>query len=579
MLNSLPKPLRLLGFFAALLICASAQAQEPLAEAGYGLAMHGQALHSAQDPHYRYANPDAPKGGAIKMSAIGTFDTLNPYAIKGKAALGLNLVYDRLMTRNWDEPFTMYPLIAQSYEMPEDRSWIRFTLNPKARFHDGTPITAQDVLFSFETLKNHGRPNMRKVYKLVSSAKQESENTVYFEFTKEHDRETALIIAMMPVLSKSYWNSRNFEETVLENINLNGPYRIKGFEPGRYITYQRVDEYWAKDLTPNVGHHNFDEITYEYYRDDTVALQAFKAGDLDLRRENDLRKWLDSYDFPALESGKVIKEDLSHGRPERTRALIFNTRNDIFGNIKTREALSLLLDREQINALLFNGRAQLINSYFPNSEFEAPATPETAPIDTRQRLRRASALLKEAGWAVENGIQIKNGQALSFELLLQHPKDEKIALHYQQALKRLGIEMQIRVADSAGFLRRLMAYDYDMVLHHWQSSLSPGTEQVLYWGCESPQNPSRFNYAGICDPSIDALAKTVAQTQTRKELVETMRKLDTKLLDGYYIIPLFYKGVDFVSHKNTLKRPQEIPLYGMVLESWWMDEDKPAQTD
>ena len=385
MLNSLPKPLKLCAFLCAVLIFGSAHAQET----GYGLAMHGEAMHGPQDPHYRYANPDAPKGGSIKMAAIGTFDTLNPYAIKGKAALGLNLVYDRLMTRNWDEPFTMYPLIAQSYEMPEDRSWIRFKLNPEARFHDGSPVTAQDVLFSFETLKNYGRPNMRKVYKLVKDAKQESENTVTFEFTQDHDRETALIIAMMPVLSKSYWQGRNFEETLLENINLNGPYRIKNFEPGRFITYERVSDYWAKNLAPNVGHHNFDEITYEYYRDDTVALQAFKAGDLDLRRENDLRKWLDTYDFPAVKTGDVQKEDLAHGRPERTRAMIFNTRKDIFADIKTREALSLLLDRDQINTLLFNDRAQRIHSYFPNSEFEATSAAETPPSDTRQRLRRA----------------------------------------------------------------------------------------------------------------------------------------------------------------------------------------------
>jgi ABC-type oligopeptide transport system substrate-binding subunit len=562
-------------FSLSLLILAAlfASTSAIAAEKKFGIAMHGAPKYTAEDTHLDYVTPDAPKGGDIKMSALGTFDTINPYSIKGKAAQGLNLVYDRLMRRVWDEPFTMYPLIAESYEMPEDRSSITFHINPKARFHDGTPITADDVIFSFETLKESGRPNMRRVYRLVEHAEKQG-NAVHFKFGEGYDRETALILALMPILSETYWNDKEFDSTTLDTINLNGPYRIKEMDAGRSITYERVSDYWAKDLLPHIGHYNADEITYEYYRDDSVAFEAFASGAQDIRRESDIAKWSQNYDFPAIEDGTIIKQALPHGRPEKTQGFIFNTRRAPFDSPKVREALTLLLDRHKINSLLFGSEKRFITSYFPNSKFEAIAffaPPELTPVDMRQQMRRATTLLKEAGWSVENGKQTKDGQTLSFELLLQHPKDEKLALNLAQSLKRLGIEMNIRVTDSADFLRRLRAYDYDMVLHHWQSSLSPGTEQVLYWGCEAAKQEGRFNYAGICDPEIDTLAASIANTKTREELVSAMQKLDKKLLEGHYMIPLFYIGQDFVAHSSKIKRPETTPLYGMVLETWWID--------
>ncbi|MCB9983315.1 MAG: ABC transporter substrate-binding protein [Rhodospirillales bacterium] len=552
------------------LSCSQARAET------FGLAMHGQTKYDANATHLDYANPDAPKGGTLKIAEIGTFDTLNPFSIKGKAAMGLNLVYDRLMARVWDEPFTMYPLIAERVEIPDDRSSITVHINPKARFHDGSPITADDVIFSFETLKAEGRPNMRQVYKLVETVEKRDEKTVHFTFGEGYDRETVMILTLMPVLSKTYWTDRTFDQTTIEPPLATGPYRIKNFEVGRYITYERVPDYWAADLLPNVGHNNFDEITYEYYRDDSVSFEAFASGDTDLRREGDIRKWFDAYDFPAVQNGEVIKEALPHSRPEKTRGLIFNTRRAPFDDIHVREALELLLDRYQINKTLFNHEKKFIASYFPNSEFEAlahVAPPENTPTDLRKNMRRASSLLKQAGWSIANGIQTKNDRPFSFELLLQHPEDEKLALHFQQNLKRLGIDMRVRVADSAQFIRRLQAYDYDMVLHHWQSSLSPGTEQLLYWGCEAAQQQGRFNYAGICTPEIDALAAKIAQTVSRDELVETMRTLDTRLLEGHYMIPLFYLGKDFVARKAAIRRPESTPLYGMVMETWWMETD------
>lgn len=547
-------------------------------EPGFGIAMHGETKYTADDTHLEYANPNAPKGGQIKMAAIGTFDTVNPYSIKGKAALGLNLVYDRLMARVWDEPFSMVPLIAQSYEMPEDRSSITFHINPNAKFHDGSPITVHDVAFSFETLKTSGRPNMRSVYKLVKSVEIQNDKSITFLFGEGYDRETALIITMMPVLSKAYWEGKIFDSTTLDKPILNGPYQIKNIDPGRSITYERVKDYWAKDLLPNVGHNNFDEITYEYYRDDNVAFEAFASGALDLRREGDMAKWQKSYTFPAVQSGEVIAEALPHGRPEKTSGFIFNTRRTPFDDARVREALSLMLDRQKINQLLFNNDKKFITSYFPNSPFEAmefEVPPETAAIDMRGNMRTASQLLKDSGWSVVKGVQTKDGKPLSFELLMENPEDEKIALNFAQGLKRLGIDMRVRVTDSADFIRRLNAYDYDMVLHHWQSSLSPGSEQLIYWSCEAAGQEGRFNFAGICDPEIDALAAAVAQTKTREELTETMQKLDAKLLAGHYMIPLFYIGKDFTAYKSTIKHPETTPLYGMVLETWWMDSAKP----
>ena len=556
--------------------------QERIKAKPYGLAMHGAAKYNADDTHLDYANPDAPKGGTLKIAAIGSFDTLNPYSIKGKAAQGLNLVYDRLMARVWDEPFTMYPLIAERFEMPEDRSSITFHINPKARFHDGNPITPDDVLFSFETLKNEGRPNMRRVYKLITNASKTGKNGVKFEFSEGYDRETALILALMPVLSKTYWADRTFDSTTLDIPLLNGPYKIKEFDIGRRITFERVENYWAADLLTNVGHHNFDEIIYDYYRDDSVAFEGFTSGDVTMRRENDLRKWMDAYDFQGVKSGKAVKQALPHGRPEKTRGFIFNTRRAPFDDIRTRQALQLLFDRDTLNKVLFKGEKKKINSFFPNSEFESQTSDNTPPVNARANMRKAQQLLKDAGWSVENGKQTKNGEAMSFELLLQTPEDEKLALHFQQNLKRLGIDMRIRVADSAGFFRRLTGYDYDMILHHWQSSLSPGTEQLLYWGCEAANQEGRFNYSGICDPEIDELAAAVANTKQRSELVETMRALDTKLLDAHIMVPLFYTGNDKVAFWKPIAHPEKTPLYGMVMETWWADnqnadgENKPA---
>ncbi len=550
--------------FLLVLIAFPAQAEEL-----YGLAMHGQPKYGPESAYLDYANPDAPKGGTLKEAATGSFDTLNPYAIKGTPAKGLNLIYDRLMRRVWDEPFTMYPLIAERVTVPENRSSITFHINPKAKFHDGRAITTQDVKFSFETLKEKGRPNMRRIYSLVNDV-QTLDNAITFTFGEGHDRETVMIMALMPILSKSWWEDREFKTTLLDPPLSNGPYKIKTVDAGRKIVYERVPDYWAKDLLPNVGHYNFGEVSYDYFRDDTVALEAFNKGTLSFRREFSMSKWLQAYD-----NKDIIKDEIAHRRPERVRALIFNTRREPFNDINVRKAISMVFDEDWIGKNIYYGKQKRINSYFPNSSLAFTAAKDS-PIEehlpTRAKLRMAADLLKESGWNIIDGKRVKNGKPLSFKLILSAPEEEKIALNFKKSLQRLGVEINIRVLDSASFQLRRQNYDYDMILHHWQNSLSPGTEQLLYWGCEAADQPGRFNYAGLCDKEIDTIARAIADAGTYDELTTLAHRLDEMLVSKHLAIPLFYKGADYIAYHPPINRPETTGLYGAVPETWWMDQ-------
>ncbi len=539
--------------------------------------MTGSPKYTAQSDHLDYANPAAPKGGTLKQAAIGTFDTVNPYNIKGKSVQGMDQVTDRLMARVWDEPFTMYPMIAEQVDVPADRSSITFYLNPKARFHDGSPILADDVLFTFETLKTYGRPNMRRIYKLVSKAEKLDDRTVKFSLGDGYDRETIMILSLMPVLSKAYWTGKDFDKTTLTPFLSSGPYKIASIDPGRKVTYEKVKDYWAADLLPNRGLYNFDKIVYDYYRDDSVAFEAFKTGDLNLRREWDAGLWKSGYEFPAMTQGKAVKEPLQHGRPDRVRGFIFNTRREPFKDIRVRQALNLLFDFEWVNQNLYHGLYGRINSYFPNTDLAAKDTPppivNTSTEQKRENMRKADALLKEAGWVIKNGARVnaKTGKPLTFEIMLDDPGNEKIALSFVRSLKRMGISPFVRVLDSAAFLGRLNNYDFDMTLYYWMSTLSPGTEQYLYWSCEAADSPSRWNYAGICDKNIDLLSKSIATAKTREELVGKVQALDKALMAGTYMIPLYYNPVDYVAYWKPLAHPDIMPLYGTVLETWWMN--------
>jgi len=575
----------------------------PARAATPGIAMQGAPKYAPDFAHLDYVNPNAPKGGMLKDSVIGAFDSLNAYSFKGKPAAGLTYLYDTLMARVWDEPFSLYGLVAEKAEMPEDRSSITFTLRKEARFHDGSPMTVDDVLFTWQALKEKGKPNTRRVYGYVKSAEKLGERQVRFTFGEGADRETPLIIAMMPVLPKSWWQGRDISATTLDIPPGSGPYKILSVDPGRSIAWERVKDWWAKDLPVNVGLYNFDVIKYDYYRDDGVALEAFKAGQLDIRREWNATKWVSAYDFPAARDGRVVKEDLPHGRPEWMRGLIFNTRRPVFADAKVRAALTLALDFEWMNKTLFSGTYRRISSYYPNSELAArgmpspaelavqepwrkdlppevfgkawtpPATDGSGMPGMRANLRQATGLLKQAGWEVRNErlVNAATGVPFAFEILLSDPADQKVALEYARALERLGIEASVRVVDAAEYTGRMEGFDFDMTLNKWISTLSPGAEQVQYWGSAAADTKGSKNWAGIKSPAIDAIAAAIPQAMDRETLVARVRALDRVLTFGNYCIPLYYIGADRVARWAHLRRPETTPLYGMVIEAWWTD--------
>ncbi len=562
--------LTILFIFLISFVVSSAIAQEN--NTPFGLAMHGAPKYTGESPHLDYINPMALKGGLVKIAASNTtFDTLNPHSLKGQAPENMNLVYDRLMRRVWDEPFTMYPLIAQSVDVPEDRSSITFHLNPNATFSDGTPITTQDVLFSYETLKEYGRPNMRRVYKLVSSIDMIDNSAIKFSLGDGYDRETVMILTMMPVLSKAWWENRDFNTTLTDIPVTSGPYKIKAFEIGRSITYERDETYWAKDLFVNKGHYNFSAISYEYFRDDTIALEAFKKGDLNLRREWNITKWQSAYDAMSAD---MIREEIRHQRPERAHGFIFNTRRSLFSSPEIRKALSLAFDDNWVKDNILHGQFERINSFYPNSALNGHDKESQPPsLSFRKRLKQANTLLKKSGWIIQNKKRVhqKSNKPFTFEIILLSPQEEKIALAYQRNLERLGIKMTIRMLDSATFQQRKINYDYDMLASYWQNSLSPGTEQMLYWSCHAANEPGRFNYSGICNADLDIHSAAIANAQTYDELLSHAHKIDQILTRNYIMIPLFYKGIDYVAHHTKIKRPQVTPLYGIVTESWWME--------
>jgi microcin C transport system substrate-binding protein len=563
--------LKIFIIFLLLALPITAQAND------FGIAMHGAPLLSYGD-HFSYANINAPQGGTLKQGYVGTFDTINPFTIKGKAAQGLNFFYDRLTIRSWDEPFTLYPLIAEKISTPADRSSITFTIDKRAKFNDRSPITAHDVAFSFEILRDKGRPNMRQVYKMVTKYDVIDDHTITFHLGADRTRESVMIIAMMPVLSKTYWSKHNFDTTTFDIPVSNGAYKIKSIDAGRRIVFEKNKNYWAKDLSHLRGLYNFDQISFDYFRDDGVAFEAFKSGDIDIRTEIDPAKWQTSYKGLRIDSGQIQKHIIPHKRTERMWGFIFNMRRAPFENANVRKALSLAIDRPWINKNLFHNQYKLTNSFFANSDlsFVQSDIPER---DLRVKLKEADNLLKQAGWVIENGKRINKTtrQPLTFEILIGSPDDEKIALAYKRTLIRLGVDVRLRSLDSTSFRDRLMRYDYDMVLYFWQNSLSPGTEQALNWGCKAAAEDGRFNYAGICTKEIDNIVYKLPDIATREGLVASTRALDKLLIDSNITIPLFHAGVDRIAADKRIGIPATPALYGTVFEALW-DKDQTKNT-
>ncbi len=576
------------------LICT---AHPAAAKDSYGIAMNGDPHYQAGFAHLSYVNPDAPKGGMLKLAKTGTFNTLNNHIINGTAAEGLEYLNDKLMQRVWDEPFSLYGLVAEKADIAEDRSSVTFHLNPKAHFHDGNPMTSEDVKFSFESYKKNGHPVRRRVYGLVDAVKIIDPQTIYFHFGEGYDRESVMILAMMPVLPKHYWETADITKTTLNAPLGSGPYKIKHIDPGRKIVYERVADYWAKDLPINRGLYNFDQISYSYFRDDDIALQAFKANDYDLRREYDITKWKTGYDGNMK---NTVMEAIPHGRPEGLKALVFNTRKPKFSDRRVREAISLMFNGAWINKNFFYGELHRINSLYPNSELatqdamsasektaldpfknilppEVMEMPYRAPDSSgRDEQKRAMALLKDAGWIYRNQKLLDTaGNPFTFEILLDSTNDEKIALFFARSLQKIGITATVRTVDSSQFVGRLESFDFDMVTFRWINSLSPGNEQLNYWGSAAAGMNGSRNYAGIRNQAVDTIADSIARSGSREELVGRTRALDRIISWDYDLIPWFYLGRDLTAYRDKLQRPETVPVYGIVLESWWQ---KTAQT-
>ncbi|MGH7388319.1 MAG: extracellular solute-binding protein [Candidatus Rokuibacteriota bacterium] len=570
------------------------------ARPAHGLSMHGDLRYGPGFAHFDYVNPRAPKGGQVTLAALGTFDNLHPFILKGVPAAGIGNVFDSLTVQSSDEPFSEYGLVAESIETPPDRSWVAFTLRTQARFHDGSPITVEDVVWTFETLRARGHPFYRSYYRQVASVEKAGPRRVLFTFKRGENRELALIVGQMPVLPKAYWAGRDFTRTTLEPPLGSGPYRIESFEPGRSITYRRVPDYWAAGLPVSVGRYNIDVIRYDYYRDGTVALEAFKAGAYDFRQENTAKHWATGYDIPAVREGRIRKEQIPNEIPTGMQGFVYNTRRPVFRDPRVRQAVAHAFDFEWTNAHLFYGAYTRTRSYFSNSELAARGRPgldeaavlapfrgrvpeevftkeyrppSTEPGGLRPNLVEALRLLDAAGWVVRDMrlVNAATGRQMAFEVLITEPTWERITLPFVKTLERLGIAARVRTVDSAQYEYRLKHFDFDMTVTVFRQSLSPGNEQADYWGSEAADIPGSQNLAGVRDPVVDALIASLIAAPDRPSLVARTRALDRVLLWSHYVIPHWHITAFRVAYWDRFGRPAVSPKYALGFDAWWVD--------
>lgn len=596
----------------ALLTCctAVATANQPLPQ--HALTLYDEApKYPADFQHFDYANPDAPKGGTLRLAGFGGFDSLNPYISRGTSADNLNLIYDTLTFHALDEPFTEYGLIAGSMEKAQDGTWVRFHLRPEARFHDGEAITAEDVVFTFNTLVEQGAPFYRAYYGDVQEVVADDPQTVTFHFHHGNNRELPLVLGQLPVLPKHYWEGRDFTKGSLDIPLGSGPYEIDDVRPGRSISFKRDPDYWAADLPVQRGFNNFDRVVVDYYRDGGVTLEAFKAGQFDFNQEMAAKNWAIGYDSPALREGRIIKEELPNNNTQGMQGFVFNLRKPYFQDVRVREAISLLFDFEWANAKLFHGAYTRTASYFDNSELAAQGEPDAAELELltplrdqlpaatfgpayippttdgsgnlREQRRKAYALLQEAGWQiVDDQLVNPEGEPLSFEFLLVQAEFERVLLPFKRNLASLGIEMTLRRVDVSQYINRLRSRDFDMVVSGFGQSNSPGNEQREYWHSSSADNPGSRNLMGLKDPAVDALVDGLVQADTRESLVTHTRALDRALRAQHLLVPNWYTKVYRVAYWDKFAHPQTSPKYGIGLFTWWVDPDKadtPMQSD
>ncbi|MFZ5690513.1 MAG: extracellular solute-binding protein [Pseudomonadota bacterium] len=567
----------------------------------HAIAMHGAPKMPAGFSAMPYVNPDAPKGGRLTLGVSGTFDTVNPLVVRGLPAPNIRgYVIEGLMARGYDEPFTLYGLIAESIETNDERSFITFNLNPRARFSDGKPITPDDVIFTWQLLRDKGRPNHRTYYAKVARAEIVGPQSVRFDLDGNSDRELPLILGLMPVLPKHAIDPAHFEETTFTPLVASGPYMIKSVDPGRSVTFVRNPDYWGADLPINRGLWNFDEIKFDFYRDENALFEAFKKGLYDLRVETDVTRWQTGYDTPALRAGRYVKESFRNGTPVGMNGLAFNTRRPVFADIRVREALASLFDFEWVNKNFFFGLQRRTASYFEGSDLSSIGR----PADVRERawladfpgavrddvlegryrppstdgsgrdrdvLKRALKLLSEAGYELD-GTVLRNRethQPLTFEILVTTRDQERIALAYVRDLKRAGITASIRTVDAVQFDRRRLTYDYDMVPYRWDQSLSPGNEQSFYWGSASADVDGTRNYMGARSKAIDAMIAQLLVARERDTFESAVRALDRVLISGFYVVPLFHLPDQWVARWTRVDHPKVTPLFGFLPEAWW----------
>ncbi|HVR68168.1 MAG TPA: extracellular solute-binding protein [Verrucomicrobiae bacterium] len=570
----------------------------------HAMAMHGDPKYGPDFPHFEYVNPDAPKGGELVMAAIGTFDTFNGFIIKGTPAVGLGSVYETLTTGSADEAFSRYGLLAESMEMPNDRSWIAFNLRPEARWHDGKPVTAEDVIFSFDTLKEKGDPFFRVYYQSVVKAEKTGDKQVKFVFDGKMNRELPLIIGEITVLPKHAWEGRDFETPDLVTPLGSGPYRINSFEAGRRVTYERVADYWGVSLPANLGQSNPDKIRYEYYRDPLIAFEAFKAGEFDFRAENSAKLWATGYDIPQVTNGLIIKEKLPDESTQGMQCMVFNTRREIFKDPIVRQAINYAFDFEWTNKTLFYDQYTRTKSYWAGGELASKGLPQGEELEILERyrgkvpeevftteyippttdgsgnnranLRTGAQLLKSAGWEVKGGVltNAASGKALEFEFLLVDALFERITQPIIQNLERLGIKAKMRTVDPAQFQNRVQEFDFDVIQTGFGQSESPGNEQRDFWGSASADVQASRNTIGVKDPVIDELIELIIAAETRESLIARTHALDRVLLWHHFVLPQWHLPADRIVYWDKFSRPAVKPKYGIGFNTWWIDAEK-----
>ena len=590
------------GLAAAMLLMASAPKDEGAVR--HGLSAFGDLKYGADFAHFEYVDPTAPKGGELRLWALESYDSLNPFVLKGVPAAGIGMIHETLMARAGDEPDALYGLIAESVELADDRSWVAFTLRPEARWRDGSPITADDVVFSFETLRAEGHPSYRVLYRDIAGVEARAPDRVRFTFAPGEHRDLPLVAAAMPVLSKAYWEGREFGETTLEPPLASGPYRVAKVDPGRSITYRRDPEYWGAELPVNRGRYNFDVIRFDYYRDRGIALQAFFAGEYDFCEEFTSKSWATEYDKPPVRKGLIRREVLPDETPSGVQAFFINTRRAKFRDRRVRAALNFAFDFSWTNKNIFHGLYKRTTSMFENSRLAAKEPPSDAELallepfrgripgevfgepfalpqsdgrgDMRANLRHATRLLREAGWGVVDGVLVDaDGEPFEIEFLMYEATFQRVIAPFIRNLERLGIAARMRIVDLANFQYRVEHFDYDVITRRYVQPLTPGVEQRNFWSSAYSDVVGSLNLSGVADPVVDALVETVISARSRPELTAAARALDRVLMWNYYVIPHWYKGAHTIAYWNKFGRPKIKPRYARgVIDTWWVDPAK-----